>query len=83
MDRYIEKYVRYLEIEKNASEYTILNYKKDLDEFSKFLGETQVENADYLTVRRFLGSLKERNLKSRSVARKLSCLRSFFRFLNR
>lgn len=60
-----------------------MNYKKDLDEFKKFLGETQVENSDYLTIRRFLGSLKEKNLKSRSVARKLSCLRSFFRFLNR
>ena len=83
MDRYIEKYIRYLEIEKNASEHTILNYKKDLDEFKKFLGQTQVENSDYLTIRRFLGSLKEKNLKSRSVARKLSCLRSFFRFLNR
>lgn len=83
MDRYIEKYIRYLEIEKNASGHTILNYKRDLEEFKQFLGETQVENSDYLTIRRFLGSLKEKNLKSRSVARKLSCLRSFFRFLNR
>ena len=83
MDRYIEKYIRYLEIEKNASPYTILNYRKDLDEFKKFLGETPVENADYLTLRKFLSVLKEKGLKSRSISRKLSCLRSFFRFLNR
>ena len=83
MDRYIEKYIRYLEIEKNASEHTMLNYGKDLNEFKKFLGESQVENADYLTLRKFLAVLKERNLKSRTIARKLSCLRSFFRFLNR
>lgn len=83
MDRYIEKYLRYLEIEKNASAHTILNYQKDLGEFKKFLGEAQVENADYLTLRKFLALLKEKSLKSRTISRKLSCLRSFFRFLNR
>src|SRR3989304_7574086 len=83
MERYIEKYVRYLEIEKNASKHTILNYRRDLDEFKKFLGETQLENVDYLGLRKFLSTLREKNLKSRSISRKLSCLRSFFRFLNR
>lgn len=83
MERYIEKYIRYLEIEKNASQHTILNYQRDLDEFKKFLGETQLENVDYLAVRKFLSTLREKNLKSRSISRKLSCLRSFFRFLNR
>lgn len=83
MDRYIEKYIRYLEIEKNVSAHTMLNYRRDLEEFKKFLGETKIENVDYLTVRKFLGALREKNLKSRSIARKLSCLRSFFRFLNR
>lgn len=83
MERYIEKYIRYLEIEKNASKHTILNYQRDLDEFKKFLGETQLENVDYLALRKFLSILREKNLKSRSISRKLSCLRSFFRFLNR
>lgn len=83
MERYIEKYIRYLEIEKNASQHTILNYQRDLDEFKKFLGETQLENVDYLALRKFLSTLREKNLKSRSISRKLSCLRSFFRFLNR
>ena len=82
-DRHIEKYIRYLEIEKNASEHTILNYKKDLEEFKKFLGEAQIESVSYLTLRKFLSTLKERGLKSRSISRKLSSLRSFFRFLNR
>ncbi|MEK7578446.1 MAG: site-specific tyrosine recombinase/integron integrase, partial [Patescibacteria group bacterium] len=83
MERHIERYTRYLEIEKNASVHTILNYRKDLEEFRKFLGETQLENVDYLVLRKFLSVLRERNLKSRSISRKLSCLRSFFRFLNR
>lgn len=83
MDRYIEKFIRYLEIEKNYSGHTILNYKLDLGDFKKFLGESQVENTDYLVLRRYLAILKEKNLGARSVARHLSVLRSFFKFLTR
>jgi tyrosine recombinase XerC len=81
MERHIEKFLRYLEIERNASAHTVENYKLDLHEFAGFLKDAPVENVDYLTVRRFLAHLKERNLTSRSMARKLSSLRSFFRFL--
>lgn len=83
MDRYIEKYARYLEIEKNASVHTISNYRLDLEEFKKFIGEAEIETVDYLAIRKFLSILKEKNLKSSSISRKLSCIRSFFRFLNR
>lgn len=83
MDRYIEKYLRYLEIEKNYSEHTIINYRKDLNEFKSFVGEKELESVDYLALRKFLGLLKEKKLSSRSISRKLSCLRSFYRFLNR
>ena len=83
MQRFIEKFLRYLEIEKNYSVHTLHNYKMDLEGFYDSLKETPVENADYLTLRKYLAHLKEKNLKSRSIARKLSCLRSFFRFLCR
>ena len=83
IDRYIEKFIRYLEIEKNYSGHTILNYTLDLDDFKSFLGETDIAKVDYLTIRKYLAILKEKNLGSRSVARHLSTLRSFFRFLNR
>jgi tyrosine recombinase XerC len=83
IDRYIEKFIRYLEIEKNYSGHTILNYKLDLDDFRAFLGQTDIEKVDYLSLRKYLVVLKEKNLGSRSVSRHLSVLRSFFRFLNR
>lgn len=83
MKRYIEKFTSYLEIEKNASSYTILNYKVDLDEFSDFLKDIPIEKVDYITLRKFLAHLKAKNLKSRTLARKISCLRTFFRFLCR
>ena len=81
MERHIEKFARYLEIEKNASRHTIDNYERDLKEFIVFLNGASVETVDYLTIRRFLAHLKERNISARSTARKLSSLRSFFRFL--
>ncbi|MBM3243733.1 MAG: hypothetical protein FJZ12_02735, partial [Candidatus Omnitrophica bacterium] len=43
MDKYIEKFIRYLEIEKNYSVHTILNYKVDLEDFKKFCQGTELE----------------------------------------
>ncbi len=83
MERYVEKFMRYLEIEKNYSGHTILNYKLDLKDFRKFLGAIGIEKVDYLTLRKYLATLKEKNLSTRTVGRRLSTLRSFFKFLNR
>jgi len=83
MEKYIDKFIRYLEIEKNYSSHTILNYKFDLEGFRKFIGETALEKIDYLALRKYLAVLKEKKLGNRSVGRHLSTLRSFFRFLTR
>ncbi|MBU0502811.1 MAG: tyrosine recombinase XerC [Candidatus Omnitrophota bacterium] len=83
MDRYIEKFMRYLDIEKNYSRHTILNYQLDLLHFKLFLKEQTVECVDYLTLRKYLAALKEKSLGARSVSRRLSTLRSFFKFLTR
>jgi tyrosine recombinase XerC len=83
MEKYIEKFMRYLEIEKNYSPHTILNYRLDLEGFRKFIQDTDIEKIDYLTLRKYLAELKEKNLGTRTVNRRLSGLRSFFRFLTR
>jgi tyrosine recombinase XerC len=83
MDRLIEKFLRYLEIEKNSSSHTVLNYKIDLAEFSKFLQDKPIADVDYLALRKYLAHLKEINLNNRTISRKLSCLRSFYKFLFR
>lgn len=83
MNRHIDKFLRYLEIEKNYSPHTILNYKLDLTNFFQFIDSTPMEKIEYLHLRRYLATLKEKKLKPRSMARKLSSLRSFFKFLNR
>lgn len=83
MEKFIDKFVRYLEIEKNYSEHTIINYKLDLKGFDKFIAGTELEKIDYLSLRKYLAVLKEKNLQTRTVGRRLSTLRSFFRFLCR
>lgn len=83
MEKYIEKFIRYLEIEKNYSPHTILNYRLDLEGFAKFLGNTEIEKVDYLTLRKYLAILKEKRLVNRTIGRRLSSLRSFFKFLTR
>ncbi|MFC1576084.1 tyrosine recombinase XerC [Candidatus Omnitrophota bacterium] len=83
MERFIEKFKNYLTVEKNYSVHTIKNYLIDLSEFSTFLGKKDPSSVDYLTVRKFLGALRGREISKRSVARKLSSLRTFFRFLQR
>jgi len=75
--------MRYLEIEKNYSQHTILNYKLDLKDFKKFVGDTDLGKIDYLALRKYLAVLKEKNLGTRTVSRRLSALRSFFKFLTR
>ncbi len=83
MSPYLDKFFTYLEIEKNYSNHTILNYRVDLKEFDGFLGKTSLEALEYPDLRRFLAQLKGRNLKPRTLARKLSSLRSFFKYLQR
>ncbi|KPK39028.1 MAG: recombinase XerC [Omnitrophica WOR_2 bacterium SM23_29] len=83
MSRYIEKFVRYLEIEKNASKYTILNYSIDLRSFKDFFKDEPIDKIDHISLRRYLAHLKENNLSKVSIARKIASIRSFFRFLCR
>lgn len=83
IDRYIEKFIRYLEIERNASRHTLINYSVDLKSLSEFLKEEPIEKVDYVSLRRYLAHIKELNLSKVSIARKIASIRSFFKFLFR
>lgn len=77
---------RYLQIEKNASEHTVKSYIKDLEEFMLFMeteGLQNMEDIDQHSTRLFLTELYEKKLSRRTVSRKISSLRGFFRFLER
>lgn len=79
-------FIEYLQIEKNASPYTIEYYQKDLETFYVFLqreGINEIKSIDQRVVRVFLTDLYDRQLSRRSVSRTISCLRSFYKFLER
>ena len=79
----VSRFLSYLNTERNASSYTSLNYQLDLEQFFKFLGHERTREVSPLDVRRFVAHLSTLKLSRRSIARKLSCLRSFFRYLCR
>jgi integrase/recombinase XerC len=84
--QYINKFEQYLQVEKNASEHTCRNYLLDVREFDRFIARkapssvSGVEQISNLTIRGYMGQLAKNNKKS-SQARKLSSLRTFFKFL--
>ena len=83
LDRFVHKFINYLQIEKNYSDHTVTNYKIDLKDFSGSIKDKPIEQVTHVDVRLFLARLKEKNFSKRSVARKMACLRSFFKFLHR
>jgi len=83
MQRYIDKFINYLKVEKNSSPHTVTNYGVDLKAFEAFLGEKDVTGIDHLVLRRYLAEMRAKSYSKRTVARKLASLRSFFKFLFR
>jgi integrase/recombinase XerC len=82
----LKLFIEYLQIEKNYSQYTIEHYQHDIKEFLMFMSEQAIpdlKTVEYPDVRVFLTLLFEKKLARKSVARKISSLRSFFRFLLR
>jgi len=85
----VADYLTHLEKERDVSPNTLLAYSRDLEELVAFLGsyyggrEWSWQGVDRLAIRGFLAHLTRRGLKKRSVARALSSVRSFYRWLHR
>jgi len=80
------KYRNYLEAERNVSPYTVRNYTTDLSGFFNFLkakGIGLLEEVDRYVLRDYLSHLMEQGIVKASIARKLSAIRSFYRYLLR
>ncbi|MDX1639992.1 MAG: tyrosine recombinase [Balneolaceae bacterium] len=88
MKEAIAKYLRYQDIERNASPHTITSYSNDLEQFlsfaADFLGtdEDQValESIERLTIRLWLGELSDNQIARNTIARKVASIRSFFKY---
>ena len=82
---FIDAFLKYLRFERNYSEKTIVSYRIDLVEFEGFLKKVDAEKdlvaVDADLVRSWMVSLMENGRSVATVNRKLSSLRSFYRFL--
>lgn len=86
MQEVFNKYINYLEAERNASAYTVRNYTTDLLHFFQFLRDKRIDSlkeVDRHVLRDYLSRLMEQGFVKASIARKLSAIRSFYRYLLR
>ena len=88
--KHLDGFLAYLQNARRLSDHTLRSYASDLVQFSRFLGgelgspfATRWDAVDYPMVRRYLSYLSRARYARRSVARKLSALRAFFRYLVR
>lgn len=81
----IESFIEYLKFQKRYSPYTIRSYRDDLLQFVDYLdmqfGTLPLNEITHTYIRSWLASMKERNNTSRTINRKISCLKSFFKYL--
>ncbi|TMI85600.1 MAG: tyrosine recombinase XerC [Bacteroidetes bacterium] len=82
---YIQAFIDYLKFQKRYSLNTIRSYQDDLAQFFDYLqlqfGQLPLNDIGHSYVRSWLASLKERNISAKSINRKISSLKSFFKYL--
>ena len=85
----VTDFLLHLEKERDVSPHTLTAYRRDLEEFVKFLGkyygvsEWSWQGLDRLAIRGFLAHQTRKKLNKRSIARSLSAVRSFYKYLHR
>lgn len=88
MKEAVNKYLRYLKVERNASDHTVTSYQTDLSQFLSFCAakfdcdkkDVPLREINRLLIRLWLAQLSEDGLKKSTVARKVAGLRSFFNY---
>jgi len=83
LSKKISVFIDYLRKEKNYSEHTIRAYHQDIESFFAFLSEQDISGIDSTVISYFIAFLMKYGLDTTTVARKLSSLKSYFKFLKR
>lgn len=80
----LEMFIRFMQVEKSYSVHTVDNYQKDIEHFSFFMDQYSISDYNavtYALVRLYLTEMYALKWKRKTIARKISSLRSFFKFL--
>ena len=83
---YVDVFLNFIKTEKRLSSHTVKSYSSDLKQFSKYLSKECNINSDinqvtFQTIRSWIVFLLENNINPRSVNRKISVLKSYYKFL--
>ena len=83
---FIDVFLNFIKTEKRLSSHTVRSYTSDLKQFSNFLSEEcniylEVNKVSFQNIRSWIVFLLENNLNPRSVNRKISVLKSYYKFL--
>ena len=78
----IEDFLRYLLIDKNYSNNTIESYKEDLIKFRDFFKNKSINEIDIDDLKKYVKYLNDLNLNELSISRSISCIKSFYKYLN-
>ncbi|MGZ5191385.1 MAG: tyrosine-type recombinase/integrase [Flavisolibacter sp.] len=80
----IQSFINYLRFEKRYSQHTVISYHTDLVAFFDYLvtdyGKVSLDELSHTYVRSWLASLKDQGLSGKSINRKISTLKSFFKY---
>lgn len=86
-NRYIQEYLSYLKVSLNYSPHTITSYENDLKQFENFLTLTfgkddfDLNDLELTILKSFVAGLFDEDYSNRSISRKISLLKSFFKYL--
>ena len=85
---FVKRFLTYLSVEKSSSLLTVNNYEKDIKSFAEFLmerfnGDFHWKQVGPLDIRAYLAFLNKEEYARRTIARKISALRSFYKFMVR
>lgn len=82
---FLEQFIKYLTFEKRYSQHTVIAYKNDLIQFQQHLTflETEIQLVNHQNIRSWIIDLMDNSLDAKSINRKISTLRSFYKFLQK
>ncbi|MDH5763266.1 MAG: site-specific tyrosine recombinase XerD [Nitrospinota bacterium] len=81
MENLVREFSEFLAVEKRHSPHTVAGYRRDISRFASFEPGLPLKSVTPSHIREFLLSLHQQGLSSRSIARSLSSLKSFFKYL--
>lgn len=83
MEKEIDRFIEYLKYQRNYSDFTCNNYNKDLNEYNSFILSNKInyKNMDYNEAKEYVIYLNKKNDAKSTISRKLSSLRTFYKYL--